>query len=256
LKEFDEMAQIKSTCRWGQEPNRNLIHSFNFEHAIPANRCGIRICSAIMLLCWATTCLAGGSGPGIGIKVGAQTLESPINLENTTRARFEVELASPKFGDDHFDVALTLGGSSLGSYDDEYVGYEDDVLVEEYYTDSYTIIDLRLAARFYPLGNNSSIQPYVGAGIGYFWFHDSWEFEYFDTYEDQYIPDVFYTYTGSEEGTDTLAEGFFPFVTAGLTVPIESNFELQFEFQYHYDKKDSDFDFGGPVYMFGCLFRF
>ena len=183
-------------------------------------------------------------------------MESPINLENTTRARFEVEFASPRFGDDHFDVALTLGGSSLGSYDDEYVGYEDDVLVEEYYTDSYTIIDLRLAARFYPLGNNSSIQPYVGAGIGYFWFHDSWEFEYYDTYEDQYIPDVFYTYTGCEEGTDTLAEGFFPFVTAGLTVPIESNFELQFEFQYHYDKKDSDFDFGGPVYMFGCLFRF
>jgi len=48
----------------------------------------------------------------------------------------------------------------------------------------------------------------------------------------------------------------FPFVTAGLMVPIASNLELQFEVQYHYDKQDAGFDFGGPVYMFGCLFRF
>jgi outer membrane protein W len=130
------------------------------------------------------------------------------------------------------------------------------VLIEEFYTDRYSIFDLRLAGRLYPLGDSGWLQPYVGGGIGYFWFLDSWEYEYYDTYEDQYIPDVFYTYTGSDEGTDTLANGFFPFVTAGLTVPIQSNFELQFEVQYHYDKKDSGFDFGGPVYMFGCLFRF
>jgi hypothetical protein len=67
---------------------------------------------------------------------------------------------------------------------------------------------------------------------------------------------VFYTYTGGEEDRETLANGFFPFVTAGLTVPIASNFELQFEVQYHYDKEDSGFDFGGPAYMFGCLIRF
>jgi len=256
LKEFDEMAQIKSINRWGQKPSRNLIHSFSFEHTIPANRCGIRISSAIILLCWATTCFAGGSGPGIGIKVGAQTLDSPTDFNKTTQARFEVELASQRFGDDHFDLALTFGGSSFGSFHDEYAGFDDGVLIEEFYTDRYSLFDIRLAGRLYPLGDSGWLQPYIGAGIGYFWFLDSWEYEYYETYEDPYIPDVFYTYTESKEGTDTLAHGFFPFVTAGLTVPIESNFDLQFEVQYHYDKQDSGFDFGGPVYMFGCLFRF
>jgi opacity protein-like surface antigen len=250
------MAQIESNNRWGQKRGRNLIHSFSIEHAGPANRCAIPICSAIMLLCWASISLAGGSGPGIGIKVGAQTMDSPTDLDKTTRARFELEIASPRFGNDYFDLALSFGGSSLGSYDSEYAEFVDDVLVEEFYTDDYSIYDLRLAARLYPFGDSNWLQPYVGAGIGYFWFLDSWEYEYYETYEDPYIPGVFYTYSEDGEDSDTLAHGLFPFVTAGLMIPVASNFELQFEFQYHYDKEDSGFDFGGPVYMFGCLFRF
>jgi hypothetical protein len=250
------MTQIESNKRWGQKPSRNLIHSFTIEYAVPANRCGIGICSAIMLFCWATTCFAGGSGLGIGIKVGAQTMDSPTYLDKTTRARFEVEVASPRFGNDHFDMALTFGGSSFGSYDSEYEEFVDGVLFEEFYTDRYSIFDLRLAGRLYPLGDSNWLQPYVGAGIGYFWFLDSWEYEYYETYEDPYVPGVFETYSETGEESETLAHGLFPFVTAGLTVPVASNFELQFEFQYHYDKQDSGFDLGGPVYMFGCLFRF
>ncbi len=250
------MAQRESIDRWGQKPSRNLIHSFSIERAVLANRYGIGICSAIMLLCWTTTCFAGGSSTGIGFKVGAQTIDSPSDFDKTTRTRFELELASPRFGNDYFDLALTFGGSSLGSSHDEYAGFDDGALIEEFYTDHYSLLDLRLAGRFYPLGDSSWLQPYVGAGIGYFWFLDSWEYEYYETYEDPYIPDVFYTYTESDDGKDTLAHGFFPFVTAGLTVQIESNFELQFEVQYHYDKQDSGFDLGGPVYMFGCLLRF
>jgi len=150
------MAQIKSINRWGQKPSRNLIHSFSFEYTIPANRCGIRISSAIILLCWATTCFAGGSGPGIGIKVGAQTLDSPTDFNKTTQARFEVELASQRFGDDHFDLALTFGGSSFGSFHDEYAGFDDGVLIEEFYTDRYSLFDIRLAGRLYPLGDSGS----------------------------------------------------------------------------------------------------
>jgi len=250
------MAQKKSNQRWGQQPSRNLIQGFSIKGAIPANRHGIRMLSAIMLLCWVTTCSAGGSGPGIGFKIGAQTLESPSDFEKTTRARFEVEISSPRFGNDLFDLALTFGGSSLGSYHDDFAGYEDDVLIEEFYSDHYSLFDIRLAGRLYPLGDNSRIKPYVGAGVGYFWFLDSWEYEYYETYEDPLFPGVFYTYSEAVDGRDTLANGLFPFVTAGLMVPIASNFELQFEVQYHYDKEDSGFDFGGPVYMFGCHFRF
>ena len=250
------MAQKESIQRWGQQPNLNLTQTFSFERAVPTNRHRIRMFSTIILLCWAITCSAGGSGPGIGFKVGAQTLKSPSDFEKTTRARFEVELASPRFGNDLFDLALAFGGSSLGSYHDDFAGYDDDVLIEEYYSDHYSLLDIRLAGRLYPLGDNSQVKPYVGAGIGYFWFLDSWEYEYYETYEDPFFPDVFYTYSEAADGRDTLANGLFPFVTAGLMVPIASNFELQFEVQYHYDKEDSGFDFGGPVYMFGCHFRF
>ena len=183
-------------------------------------------------------------------------MDSPSDFGKTTRTRFELELASPRFGNDYFDVALTFGGSSFGSFHDEYAGFDDDVLIEEFYTDRYSLFDLRLAGRSYPLGDKSWLQPYVGAGIGYFWFLDSWEYEYYETYEDPHIPGVFHTYVETEDGRDTVAHGFFPFVTAGLTVPVSSNFELLFEMQYHYDKEDSGFDFGGPVYMFGCFFRF
>ena len=250
------MAHVESNKRWGQKPGGNLIHSFIIERAGPANRCGIGICSVIMLLCWATTCFAGGSGPGIGIKVGVQTMDSPADFDKTTRARFELEIASPRFGNDYFDVALSFGGSSLGSSHDEYAEFDDGMLIEEFYMDDYSLFDLRLAGRLYPLGDNSWLKPYVGGGIGYFWFLDSWEYEYYETYEDPYIPGVLYTYSEAGDGSDTSAHGFFPFVTAGLMVPVASNFELQFEVQYHYNKQDSGFDLGGPVYMFGCHFRF
>jgi hypothetical protein len=210
----------------------------------------------ITLLFWVTTCFAGGSGPAIGFKIGAQTLESPSDFDKTTRARFEVEIASPRFANDHFDLALTFGGSSLGSYHDDFAWYDDDVLIEEFYCDHSYLLDIRLAGRFYPLGDNSQIKPYLGAGIGYFWFINSWDYEYYETYEDPFFPGVFYTYGETGDGRDTLAKGFFPFITAGLAVPVAPNFELQFEIQYHYDKEDSGFDFGGPAYMFGCHFRF
>ena len=246
--------EIISRCRHKQ--NRNPIHTFFDRYSFQYNRGGTSVLLTIILLCWTATYASGSSGPGIGIKVGTQTLDSPFDFDKTTRARFELEFASPRFGNDCFDVALTFGGSSLGSYHDEYAGYDGDVLIEEYYTDRYSLFDLRLAGRLYPLGDNSWIHPYIGAGIGYFWFNDSWEYEYYETYEDPYIPGVFHTYIETDDGRDTIAHGFFPFVTAGLTVPISSNFEMLFEVQYHYDKEDSGFDFGGPAYMFGCFFRF
>ena len=254
-KEFDKMAQEESIKRLQQQPSQNQNQSFSIDSAVSVIRLGIGILSTMILL-WTTTCFAGGSGPGIGFKVGAQTLDSPSDFDKTTRARFELEFASPRFGNDHLDLALTFGCSSLGSYDDEYIGYDNGALIEEFYSGHHSLLDIRLAGRLYPLGDNSRIKPYIGAGFGYFWFFDSWEYEYYETYEDPFFPGIFYTYCEAGDGWDTLANGFFPFVTAGLAVPVGSNFELQFEVQYHYDKEDSGFDFGGPVYMFGCNFRF
>ncbi|MHC4510662.1 MAG: outer membrane beta-barrel protein [Planctomycetota bacterium] len=219
------------------------------------NRCSVVTCSAIIVLLAAAACQADASGPGVAIKIGGQTLDRPFGTGKTTRTRFELELASPRFGDDHFDLAFTFGGSSLGSYSSQYVDFVDGVLFEEYYDDNLSVLDVGLTARLYPLGD-SQLRPYVGAGIGYFWFLDSWEDEYYETVEDPFDPGVFYTYASADEGTDSLARGFFPFVSAGLAVPATDNIELLFEVQYHLDKEDAGFDFSGPVYMFGCRLRF
>jgi outer membrane protein W len=206
-------------------------------------------------LVW-STCGLAASGPGIGFKVGAQTLEDPVDLDDTTRFRAEVELSSPLFFDNHFDVALTLGGSSLGSFETEYADVVDDVTIAETYDDDLSIFDVRLAARFYPLGDASEIRPYVGAGVGYFWFFDQWEREYTEIYPVPELPGVYDVYTEEDEDTDTAAEGFFPFLAAGVAIPIGDQFELLLDFQYDFEKKDSGFDFGGPIYMIGGRFRF
>lgn len=250
------MAQTESILRSWHNPGQNRVFSSPSNRVVSSSRCRIGICYSIILLCGTATCIAGGSGPGLGIKVGAQTIESPFDFEKTTRARFELEIASQRFGDEHLDLAFTFGGSSLGSSSDEYTGFDNGVLIGQSFTDRLSLLDLRLAARLYPFGESARLQPYVGAGIGYFWSLDSWEDQYSETVEDPYFPGVFYTFTDVEEGRDTIAHGFFPFVSAGLTVPVRSNFDLLFEFQYHFDKQDSGFDFSGPVYMFGCCFRF
>lgn len=250
------MAQTKSIHRRWLKPTQNPVSTVLNDPVTSGNRGSIGICPALIMFFWAAACAAGSSGPGVGIKVGAQTIDRPFDVGQTTRARFELELASPCFGDDHFDLAFTLGGSSLGSYSSEYVDYDGGVLIEQYSTDDLSLFDVGLTARLYPFGDSERIRPYVGAGIGYFWFLDSWEDEYFETVEDPFIPGLFYTYASADEGTDTLARGFFPFVTAGLTVPVGSNLELLFELQYHLGKQDSGYDFGGPVYMFGCRLRF
>ncbi len=212
--------------------------------------------AAMVMLLWMTTCASAGNGPGLAIKMGVQTFESPVTLEDTTRTRYELELSSQLFGDDHLDIALAVGGSSLGEHTFEDSYFVDDVFVEESYTDTLALIDVRLAARLHPLGQSGPIRPYVGAGIGYFWFLDSWDDYYYETIEDPDFSGTFITFEDHQEDTETLADGFFPFVMAGLNVAVNDNLELLAELQYDIEKKDSGFDFGGPIYMFGARFRF
>ena len=249
------MAQTTSHLRHRHGENHNRVMS----SLGPFKRCrpGLHRMAmvAIIALVWAPAAFAS-NGPGIAFKIGAQTLESPISLDKTTRTRYEVELSSQLFCDEHLDFAFTFGGSSLGSFEDEYSELVDGVLFEDFYSDELSLLDIRLALRLYPFGESRSIRPYIGAGIGYFWFLDSYEDEYYETMEDPSFPGSFITFADSDEDTDTVADGFFPFVLAGVTVPVGSNFEFLFEFEYDFEKEDSGFDFGGPIYMFGARFRF
>lgn len=214
--------------------------------------------AAIILItfCWPGAVLTGAEGPGIGFKVGAQKFSDPFDPDRATRARFELELSSAMFWDNHADLAFTVGGSSLGTYKSEDIYTVDGIFVEEYYSDSLTLLDLRLAARFYPLGDSAPIRPYVGGGIGYYWLLDSWDADYYDTVEDPFFPGTYITYFSEEEDTDTIADGFFPFIVAGVTVPVGDHLELLFDVQADFEKEDSGFDLSGPIYMFGCRFRF
>ena len=120
--------------------------------------------------------------PSVAFKVGAQTIENPIDLATSTETRFEVEIGTQRYYDKHFDMAFSVGGSPLGTfrdYDDGY--YDDDVYWEDYFVSDLTMLDIRLGARFYPLDADSKIQPYVGAGLGYFWFFGSWTDTYSET---------------------------------------------------------------------------
>jgi len=248
------MTRTKSARTTWRTPNPSRI---GLSIYTPAGRSSavIEMASLFLVLGWATAC-AGASGPGIGIKVGAQTLEDPMDLDKTTRARLEVEVSSPLLFDEHLDFALAFGGSSLGSYTETYTDTVDGTFIDDLYTDRLWLLDVRLAARLYPLGGRSRLRPYVGAGIGYFWFRDDWENDYSDTFEDPLFPGTLLTIREEEHGMANLAQGFFPFVTAGLTVPIGSHVELMAEFQYDFGKKNAGFDLGGPIYLFGARFRF
>ncbi|MBN2132194.1 MAG: outer membrane beta-barrel protein [Sedimentisphaerales bacterium] len=243
------MMRTKSVFTSGQTRSRNRIANTPDDETVPLRR-RRTVCLAVVLSLALAACAEGASGPGIGLKVGAQTLDHPLDGDKTTRARYELELCSGKFAGDHMDVAFTFGGSSLGTVSGEDAYWTvDDVWVEESYEDDLSVLDIRLAARYYPFGDNDGIQPYVGAGLGYFWFLDSWEDTYSETYD-------IYTDVYEDEDTEALGDGLFPFVLAGVTVPIGSNAELLFEFQYDFEKEDSGFDLGGPIYMAGARFRF
>lgn len=249
------MARTQSAPKGGQAMIPHPMYRGAFRCGRTRTRLRLGVCLIGIVLAW-SACGLADSGPGIGFKVGVQTLESPIDLDKTTRARYELEVSSPRLFDDHFDVAFTLGGSSLGSFETYYPDEVDGVFIDETYNDRLSLIDTRLAARFYPLGGASEIRPYVGAGVGYFWFLDQWEYEYAETFEDPEFPGHYDSYVHESDGVDTAAKGFFPFLLAGVTIPIGDMGELLFDFQYDFEKEDNGYDFGGPIYMIGARFRF
>jgi hypothetical protein len=193
----------------------------------------------------------GATGPGITIKGGAQTLDSPIDGDRDTRGRIDVELCTSMLADDHIDFAVSLGGSYLGTDRYRESGAEADYTYDDHFKDRFSILDTRVMVRVYPLGSESVIRPYFGAGLGYFWLIDTWDDDYYTTFDDTH-----HTYHDEDSDSDTLADGIFPFLNVGITVPIGSHFELLVEGMYDFEKEDSGYDLSGPLFMFGARFRF
>jgi hypothetical protein len=72
--------------------------------------------------------------------------------------------------------------------------------------------DVHLGARVFPLGvRGQQVVPYIGGGIGYF------EYDMATNTPDEDIDgDWFYDHYGIEKHHDTLARGYFPFLSTGL----------------------------------------
>ncbi len=249
------MAKRQSIKAWGTGANHARKHHIHPVADMPPERWLTFVAVSASVLCWAMTSASANTGPGIGIKVGAQTLDSPIDGEKTTRVRVEAEIATALLANEHLDFCLAVGGSPLGSYEVDDIYEMDGVLYEDYYSGDYSLIDVRLAARLYPFGHDASIRPHIGGGIGYYWFLDSYDDEYYATTADPFLPGNSLTYADYASDTDTLGHGFFPFITAGVSVPLSSNIEVLFEFEYDFAKDDGDVDLGGPIYMFGARIR-
>jgi hypothetical protein len=219
---------------------------------------GIRVGVLMMIVaaCGAAALGYGGTGPGIAIKGGAMTVDSPIDGDRTTRGRIDFEICTGMLADDHFDFAFSVGGSSLGTsrFEDAYT--DNGVYYDDLYKDRFSLVDVRLAARLYPLGSDSVIRPYFGAGLGYFWLVDSWHDRYYTTIEDPHNPGVYHTYEDRNEDSDSIADGFFPFLNVGISIPFKRHLELLIDAQYDFNKEDSGYDLSGPVYTFGVRLRF
>ncbi len=222
--------------------------------SVNSTRVGVVV--LIVAACSAVTFGYGGTGPGIAIRGGATTVDSPIDGEKTTRGRIDFEICTGLLADDHFDFAFAVGGTGFGSSRFEDVYTSDGVYYDDHYKDTFSLVDFRLMARFYPLGSDSVIRPYFGGGVGYFWLIDSWDDHYYTTIEDPYHPGVYHTYEDRNEDADSIADGFFPFLNVGISIPIRNHFELLVDAQYDFDKEDSGYDLTGPIYTFGARFRF
>ena len=204
----------------------------------------------VVALSIAAVC-AADNGPGLGVKVGGQTLTSPLTDEKTTRPRIEVEICSSPLLNDKVDVAFSFGYSSLGSLSTGETSEEDGLIIDAWSKDDLHLYDIRLAARYYPLGaGRRALMPYLGAGLGYFRFDDDWRDTVIVT--DPLSED---SVTEVTDGRTNLADGIFPFFLAGVNVPLGDTAELLLEIQYDVEKRDGGYDLSGPIYMIGGRFR-
>lgn len=249
------MWKERSTLEEAAKANQRHTDGVDRRSAKPYRSPFVGIAVAALMLCGATTNVSAGTGPGLAIKIGAQTLDSPIDGEKTTRVRMEAEIATALQANDRADFFLSVGGSPLGTDRFTDIYESDGILYEDYYSDSFSLIDVRLGARLYPLGYDTTIRPYIGGGIGYYWLRDSYSDEYYTTFEDPLRPGRYITFVDYASGTNTVTDGFFSFVTAGVTVPVRSNIDLLFEFKYDFAKDRAGIDLGGPIYMFGAMIR-
>ncbi len=204
----------------------------------------------LLAVCFgATPSLASYS---IDVKAGLQTLENPLTLDKTSRTRFGVEFGSTVPSNDHLEFTLGFGGASVSTVSDTYTAYDNIGMIQDTLEDNFRTYDLRLGVRLYPISpeERDSIHPYVGGGVGYYWMIDEWKDTHLETVNSPYSE-----FTTEDKGRTTLAKGFFPYVCAGVDIPITDQAALLFEYKHDFMKKKDGADYGGGIITAGLRFR-
>ena len=193
----------------------------------------------------ASPCVASIS---LDLKAGIQTLNNPLTLKDTTRTRYEVELAGTTPISDNLEICLGFGGASVSTVKDTYTTYDDYGMIQETLEDKFRTYDLRLGVRLYAISpeKEGSIHPYVGGGVGYYWMVDDWKDTYLQTNPNLKTED---------DGNYTLAEGLFPYVIAGVDIPITDQAALLFEYKHDFQKTKDGADYGGDIFTAGLRIR-
>lgn len=188
----------------------------------------------------------------IDARAGVQTLQNPVTLKETTRSRYEVEFANSNLTNDHVELGLSFGGASVASVTDTFTTFDDLGMIQDTFEDKFRMYDVRLGMRLYPVNPDERmrIHPYVGGGLGYYWLVDSWKDTHLETIDSPYSEIV-----EEDSGKITVAKGFFPYVTAGVDIPITDQAALLFEYKHDFNKKEDGVDYGGGIYMLGMRFR-
>ena len=147
------------------------------------------------------------------------------------------ELYSPRIVADHVDLALGIG-YNLGKEEGVMKVEEVDKRWPRMETNMW---DIHLGARFFPLGvADRKIVPYLGGGMGYFEYNVETNSpgEFVCNSEDGYYYKV-------DKKHDTLAHGYFNYLSIGLYLSLNKNFMLQTEFRHDFDKDHRQFDLSG-----------
>ncbi len=148
----------------------------------------------------------------------------------------EGEVYTPRIVADHADIAFGIG-YNRGKKEGLIEAGEGNRRWPEAKSDMW---DFHLGARVFPLGvEGRKVVPYVGGGIGYF------EYDVETNVLGEYVSHHGHDHYRIDKRDDTLAHGYFNYLSVGLYVPLKKNFMLQTEFRRDFDKDHRQFDLSG-----------
>ena len=198
-----------------------------------------------ILLCFAFT-------SSCAVKTGIQNLNGshyPLKIDEEPLRYWEFEAFSPKFANDYMDLTLGFGYNS--GQEKGKVEVHDHRWLPEIKTYMW---DIHLGGRLFPLGYSyRKVIPYLCGGLGYFEYDldrrepGDYEYYYSDEYNDYYVLDRHH---------ETLAHGYFPYLSTGIFLPLDKKFSLQVEFRYDFDRKYKQYDMDGYLIMVGIAFMY